>query len=85
MALVVHATFFNCIYSRILEKKSVFLRSGQGGLPFTLPTLLVVRPLKKHFFMCVFPYTVAMHKIMIFIVERVKRKQMVSLLFYLIF
>ena len=41
--LVVHAAFL---------EKSVFLLSGQGGLPYTLsgPTTK-----KKHFFMCEFP------------------------------
>ena len=38
--------------ARILEKKSFFFLSFW----LTLPTLLVVRPLKKMFFMCVFPY-----------------------------
>ena len=37
-------------------EKSVFLLSGRvGGGGFTLPTPLVVQPLKKKKFMCVFP------------------------------
>ena len=39
-------------FSPFIEK-SGFLLSGRGGYP--PPTPLVVRPLKKNFFMCVFP------------------------------
>ena len=41
-------------FSPFIEKKC-FLLSGRGG--FTLPTPLMVRPLKKHFFYVCLPFT----------------------------
>ena len=51
-------------FSLFIEGKSGFLLSGRGG-GVTLPTPLVVRPLKKLFFMCVFPYLIYLFDLLI--------------------
>ena len=54
-----------------LDEKKFAHQKGSGG--FTLSTPLVVRTLKKHFFMCVFPYKVLVHNIASFHKTRLQR------------
>ena len=53
-------------FSPFIEKK-VFFCLVVGGLPPT-PTLLVVRPLKNHFFLCVSSLREAAEKKVIFLI-----------------